>query len=176
MIGRYLIDRCREVSRRKMPCKRSVLAITALIVIQLLMSVGLAVAQSSSPDSADIPQVPERLRYLFDLPWCKRWNLGCIDCVRKDDRIVCEKKSDTCGGFQEYYCKEFDVPDQCLAWSDGCNMCELIQCPPESDRCGSVSCTARGCINPKPRFACFKTRTWIPSSRDLLWPWNDGIQ
>jgi hypothetical protein len=148
-----------------------------LVVVQLLMSVGFVQAQGPPPATSDIPEVPERLRYLFDLPWCKRWDLICMDCERKDDRIVCEKKSNSCGGFQQYYCKDYNVPEECLRWNDGCNVCERIQCAPASASCGSISCTARACINPKPHFACWTPpRTWTPSSRDLLWPWNDGLE
>jgi hypothetical protein len=24
--------------------------------------------------------VPQRLRYIFDLPWCKKWQLSCSTC------------------------------------------------------------------------------------------------
>jgi hypothetical protein len=176
MIDRNAIGGRRRYSRGSSRCKRYFVAMPALAVVQLLVSMAFAQAQGSPPATSDIPEVPERLRYLFDLPWCKRWNLICIDCERKDNRIVCEKKSDTCGGFQQYYCKEYNVPEECLSWNDGCNVCDRIQCPPVSANCGSISCTARGCFNPKPRFACLSPRTWPPSSRDLLWPWNDGIR
>jgi hypothetical protein len=117
----------------------------ALVVIQLMLPAGFAVAESATKSPNEVPRVPERLHYLFDLPWCKRWSLLCIRCEKKDDQIACEKVSDTCGGFQQYYCEEYNVPGQCLEWSDGCNVCERISCPPATSKCG-------------PRFQCVKSR------------------
>jgi hypothetical protein len=137
--------------------KRRSLAL-GLIIIQLVLSAASAAAESATKNSNVIPQVPERLRYLFDLPWCKKWNLQCIRCEKKDGQVACEKVGDNCGGFQQYYCQEYNVPDECVEWTDGCNVCERISCPPATNRCGAISCTTRGCFNPKPRFQCVKSR------------------
>src|SRR5262249_20080465 len=68
----------------------------------LLFAAGSTLAQDSPPTSGVIPQVPERLHYLFDLPWCKKWDLVCIRCEKKDGRIVCERIGESCGSFRQY--------------------------------------------------------------------------
>ena len=114
-----------------------------------------ASAQRPSSNTSEVPQVPERLRYLFDVPWCKRWKIDCLTCEKEDDRIVCKRIRTSCGSFELYGCDEYNVPpEQCMSWFDGCNTCERIQCPPNSTNCGHIFCTARACFNFKPRFVC----------------------
>ena len=114
----------RRLSRRCLPLNRShaLLAHSRHRYRSLIFSAGLAFAEGATQSSTEVPQVPERLRYLFDVPWCRRWRLECISCEKKDDRIVCERRSERCGSFQLYHCEEYNVlEERCLAWFDGCN-------------------------------------------------------
>lgn len=133
------------------------IAFTMYALVSLVASVLLASSansQNSSLNVEDIPKVPERLRYLFDLPWCKKWDLSCLRCEKVGDQISCERLGGSCGDFQQYYCREYKVSEQCLTWYDGCNECRRVPCSPASENCSRISCTARACLNPRPRFVC----------------------
>src|SRR5262245_5498766 len=72
-------------------------------------------------------EVPERLKYLFDLPWCRKWSFGCVACSRSNNEIQCEmisKRADCTPPFQVYHCVDVVVPKGCVVWSDGCNTCQ----------------------------------------------------
>jgi hypothetical protein len=56
-------------------------------------------------------------------------------------------KSNCKESFDFFYCSAFSVPDECLAWLDGCNRSR-----------GNEGCTARACIAYKPSFRCLQTR------------------
>jgi hypothetical protein len=89
--------------------------------------------------------VPERLRYVFDLPWCKAWEFRCMRCQKQGDEITCQRSRDNCEEtFSQFWCTSFNLPPRCTAWSDGCNIC----------RCREGCCTAQACPNYSPTFFC----------------------
>jgi hypothetical protein len=101
------------------------------------------VAQTGNKSQVGVG-VPDHLRYIFDLPWCKRWENKCFRCAKHHGSISCETKLSDCGEYyRDFYCTEFSVPQECLAWRDGCNICR-----------GNSGCTAMACPNYKPVFSC----------------------
>jgi hypothetical protein len=91
--------------------------------------------------------IPDRLRYLFDLPWCSAWFFKCSLCEKQGDGISCRPVDQNCQeDFSIFRCRGFVVPDTCDVWSDGCNYC---------DRGG---CTARACVPYTPRYQCLQPR------------------
>lgn len=132
-------------------------------------------AQSPTDHASNIPQA---LHYIFALPWCKAWDFNCNRCEKRGDAIVCQprklpkcqKRGDMLFCSQETApathdckeswklvdCAEMIVPDDCQAWSDGCNVCA----PPKGSDPGG--CTADACRPYVPRFTC---RQWRPGSQ-----------
>lgn len=68
--------------------------------------------------------VPNDIRYIFDLPWCKTWNLTCLRCEKRNDQILCERLRENCQEkFDFYHCVQFNLPEGCIHWRNGCNAC-----------------------------------------------------
>jgi hypothetical protein len=123
------------------------------LAINLLVSPTVT-AQVASPTMS----VPENVRAILDVPWCRRWRLSCSSCEVRNGGLACERT----GGIQEnceeefkfYYCVHFNPPAQCIVWRDGCNLCSVRR----SD--GMVSCTLAACkeyhFPNKPTFVCLR--------------------
>lgn len=97
--------------------------------------------------------IPESIRFIFDLPWCQRWQLSCLRCESRNGDIVCERtRSDCEETFQFYSCAQYNLPEGCVNWQDGCNLCVK-----EGLR---MSCTLRPCKEQrapnKPTFTCLR--------------------
>ncbi|SRR6266540_5529868 len=123
----------------------SVIVMFAFMASAITMFGGSEATAQVSSESKLV--IPERLRYLFDLPWCKKWRFSCVVCVKRGDRIGCERIRESCHEpFRHFFCREFDVPENCQVWSDGCNTC--------SRHSGEVYCTAMGCPRYDPKFTC----------------------
>jgi hypothetical protein len=107
------------------------------------------VAQASSPSGGrdtSQPAVPDRLRYVFDLPWCKIWEFRCFRCQKQDDEIVCERSRENCEEtFSQFRCRDFNPPPKCAGWSDGCNTCRR-----------NGGCSGRVCPQYRPSFICLR--------------------
>jgi hypothetical protein len=123
--------------------QNSTLLRTALLwLLVFLQSSSFLLAQENQE-----PPFPERLRYVFDLPWCKAWQFACARCEKDNSgKIACTKRD--CTRNHEFFrCVSFAVDKQCAEWTDGCNRCEW-------NAAGHASCTARSCFNYRPRFTC----------------------
>jgi hypothetical protein len=109
----------------------------------------LVLVQSSSllAQENQEPPFPERLRYVFDLPWCKAWQFACARCEKDSSGSIVCAKTDCTTNHEFFRCVDFAVDKQCAEWTDGCNGCWW-------DRAGRASCTARSCFNYHPRFTC----------------------
>jgi hypothetical protein len=89
----------------------------------------------SETQRASAPSIPGNLIYLFDLPWCKRWRFSCMSCEKRGDGIKCFDRREACNEqFKFYHCEDFNLPEDCTAWRDGCNFCTkngctLMSCP-----------------------------------------------
>jgi hypothetical protein len=93
-------------------------------------------------------QVHKRVLPLFDLPWCSTWSFRCIRCQKILGRVICVRHRENCEeNFGYVECGKFNVPDRCLAWSDGCNTCNR-----------SFGCTAMSCMPWRAEFTCLKSR------------------
>jgi hypothetical protein len=135
----------------------AIAVITVAIVCVLIASHATA---QENPESRIV--LPERLHYIFDLSWCRRWGFSCIRCGKKENRIACEYMKEDCQeSFRYFSCVEFNVPSACEVWSDGCNTCSRTTSP---DR---HSCTLVSCPNYVPAFTC-KSRRWLGTDEDDL--------
>jgi hypothetical protein len=66
------------------------------------------IADSNSDHRSE--EVPDRLRYIFELPWCKAWLFRCTRCEKQNDSIVCERLTESCEeNFSVFRCRAFDV-------------------------------------------------------------------
>jgi hypothetical protein len=136
----------RMPSCRARPGQKSALLRTvkraAFLWFAILLQLSSPVAQENQE-----PPLPDRLRYVFDLPWCKAWQFACARCEKEGPaEIACTKTA--CTGNHEFFrCVEFAVDKQCARWTDGCNGCWW-------DRAGRATCTARICFDYRPRFTC----------------------
>ena len=96
--------------------------------------------------------IPDRLNYIFDLPWCRRWDFGCISCRKLRPFVWCSELRRNCvETFQSVTCGDFDVPADCTQWSDGCNDCTR-------DPIRGVLCTAKACNNHRQELSCLPRR------------------
>jgi hypothetical protein len=138
--------------------------------------VASCLATASAAHARDV--VPDQLRYLFELPWCKQWNFNCNKCEKKEGEVVCTRNNwlppDRCTeDFSSRYCTAWSAPIECARWSDGCNVCQrapkrsALNCHGPDDLCqklrdgGHWSCTLMSCdeyrADRPPRFTCLKT-------------------
>jgi hypothetical protein len=153
-------------------------------MVSLRMAIALMVVASwltlsgSSPSGAQQGDVvPEHLRFLFELPWCKQWNFNCNKCEKKDGEIVCTRNDwlpqDSCAeDFSRRHCTSWSPPTECARWSDGCNICQIapkrpsLNCSGPDDLCqkyrkgGYWSCTLMACDEHKSdrpsKFTCLR--------------------
>jgi hypothetical protein len=109
-------------------------------------------AEAQTPGSTEpAPVAPERLRYVFDLPWCKAWEFRCVRCQKQDDEITCQRFREMVGritceeNFLTFHCWRFNPPPRCTVWSDGCNICGRYR-----------NCTAQACPQYRPNFICLR--------------------
>lgn len=119
----------------------------------LTFSVAAATLLPLAPTRSET-QVPDRLLYIFDLPWCSSWRFSCVSCEKGDQGIRCETTKDDCSeNFGRVSCEKYKVPGQCRAWFDGCNHCSA-----GTSRHGhiQIGCTQLGCTNYRPRFICLR--------------------
>jgi hypothetical protein len=130
----------------------------ALIAFLLLLFLGPASAQqTAAPDAATAGvTIPDSLRYIFDLPWCKRWDLACVQCQKRGNGVQCvSKRQDCTEEFKYYYCSAFNLPKGCVQWRNGCNTCT-----PQAD--GRIYCTLAPCdeyLAPnRPSFVCLRSK------------------
>lgn len=110
----------------------------AAILISLL---GLATFPTVAPAqvSSESRRVPDDLKFIFDLPWCKRWKFSCMSCRKEGITIACQSTQQNCTEtFEAIACQEFNLPPTCRAWSDGCNTCSR-------EPSGDIYCTAAYC-------------------------------
>jgi hypothetical protein len=117
-----------------------------------LFSALLAFGISLAAGSVGNAQVPDRLRYIFDLPWCKSWDFRCVTCRKTSaGRIACGPQRPNCNeDYTVFRCHEFNAPPRCQAWNDGCSVCAR-----GAD--GLVYCTSSGgCVPYQPSFTCIK--------------------
>jgi hypothetical protein len=121
----------------------------ALAIVAVLAAATLANTRAIAQDRIEL-NVPQRLHYLFDLPWCAKWLFTChVLCKKVGDRIQCEEGRAKCDpSFEQFECREFSVRESCERWSDGCNTCARVS--------GETYCTAMGCRPYVPSFACLK--------------------
>jgi hypothetical protein len=81
------------------------------------------------PQAPNRSTVPERLRYLFDLPRCKAWLFRSTRCERQNGGIDCKPVEQNCEeNFSIFRCRSFVVPDDCEVWGDGCNYFDRGRC------------------------------------------------
>jgi hypothetical protein len=132
----------RRNSHRQRVTEAAILGISAAILI--FGSHASAEARLQFPIT-----VPESIRYVFDLPWCKMWQFRCGICEKSDNQVVCDFDPQNCSKSSNYLrCVNFNVPAKCQIWSDGCNTC--------SRQPRGISCTALGCQPYIPAFTCMK--------------------
>ena len=124
-------------------------------MVFLFVFAGPVSAQPTNKIAAsDQVGIPDNLRYLFDFPWCTKWDLGCFHCEKKAGKITCERQSNDCSHYTPGYfaCIGFDVEKSCQSWTyDGCNVCTRGW--PTSD---STHCTAMYCGSNRPKFTCLR--------------------
>jgi hypothetical protein len=120
----------------------------AIALAAILFIPERATAQSPSEEQ---PELPQSLRDIFDLPWCKAWNLNCgIRCKKIEGKIVCEQTRQNCEeSFKVSECVEYNVPEDCAVWFDGCNTCSRGR-----GAGGNGSCTLMRCPSYVPYYAC----------------------
>jgi len=125
---------------------------TSSLATVIIAMLAVAVLPNSSAIAQERPTlgVPQRLHYLFDLPWCAKWLFTChVLCKKVGDRIQCEEGRAKCDpSFEHFECREFSVRESCERWSDGCNTCTRVS--------GTTYCTAMACRPYVPSFACLK--------------------
>jgi len=111
--------------------------------------------------------IPKSLDYLFDLPWCRAWAFDCSSgCTKKGSKTTCNlvNRDKRCiETFAFPFCQKFNIPGNCLSWSDGCNSCERDGSEFRSNLSKLYSsllgndnyyCTAAACPHYKPAFTC----------------------
>jgi hypothetical protein len=129
------------------------IAASKLFVVMWLAAIvfmpKLGVAQINLENAT---QVPQSLRDVFDLPWCKAWNLECgIRCKKIEGKIVCEQTRQNCEeSFKVSRCVEYNVPEDCAVWFDGCNTCDRGR----GNGGLGISCTLMRCPSYVPFYAC----------------------
>jgi len=109
-------------------------------------------APGSDRSDSSTTQIPANLLYLFDLPWCARWQFTCISCEKNAGNIECINRRNSCEEhFRYYHCERYSPPKGCIAWVDGCNFCS------------NGSCTLKPCqeyLAPnEPSFECRRYQT-----------------
>jgi hypothetical protein len=120
--------------------------VRSAILLLLLSQSALSASQDGSGAQKSQP-IPERLRYLFDLEWCKQWEFTCLRCERRGDSIACIRLQRDCEeAFGSFKCARVDIPLECSEWTDGCNLCRRGE--------GEVSCTRSVCIPHHAEFKC----------------------
>jgi hypothetical protein len=112
-----------------------------------------SVSQNENSNSSSTMNVPENLRYIFDLPWCTRWRFRCMSCEKKNGAIRCFDSKESCHETFSYYrCEQHNLPRGCVIWNDGCNSCGM--------KSGEEVCTLKSCeeyLAPnKPSFECLR--------------------
>jgi hypothetical protein len=119
----------------------------ALLWLILFLQMSSPLAQENQE-----PAFPERLRYVFDLSWCKSWQFACAQCEKDSSgNVVC--KNTPCKGKHEFFwCADFAVDKNCTQWGDGCNRCVR-------DATGFAQCTLRNCFDYRPRFTCLMSNS-----------------
>lgn len=107
---------------------------------------------AAAPNLTIKTDVPERVRYLFDLHWCKKWHFECTTCEKEDQQFMCARKASDCEEtYTHFECRKFNVSQECLRWNDGCNTCTR-----NSD--GHTDCTLLACPGHQPWFTCQELR------------------
>jgi hypothetical protein len=136
----------------------------------IFMAVSFAVAVLGVTEAAFLPfaahaetnsvkvRVPESIKYIFYLPWCRQWKLVCSICEKRDKDIVCDKEHAGCEEtFVEYRCIEFNAPG-CKTWRNGCNTCQKIWFTTWRLWRPEIYCTQMGCAEyhapNAPSFEC----------------------
>jgi hypothetical protein len=128
---------------------------SAAVVMAGLLVSSVAPAQDG-PRGEFSAAIPGSIGYIFDLPWCAKWELSCQRCDKRNGSIVCERTRESCQEtFNYYYCAQFNLPPGCFRWRDGCNSCVK-----GSD--GRISCTLAPCQEyqapNRPSFVCLSFR------------------
>lgn len=128
----------------------------ALVLTLLLFSPSSAQQETTpTPNEVNVA-IPGSLRYIFDLPWCRRWDLACVQCQKRGNDIHCVSRRDNCTeDFKYYHCSAFNLPKGCVQWRNGCNTCTI-----QSD--GRTYCTLAPCdeyLAPnRPSFVCLRSK------------------
>src|ERR1051326_2747653 len=95
----------------------------------MLMGIAASSAQGVSGEYYELPTTfPANIKHLFELKWCKKCKFDCLTCERVDGTIHCSETSNICQTkFDKYECINYEIPQTCLAWYDGCNYCRRRQ-------------------------------------------------
>jgi hypothetical protein len=131
---------------------RSEFRLAAALATFLVLCVSPASAQNIGTElGRDRLMFPNELKYVLEIPWCKKWDFGCFSCAKRNGRIVCDRLVARCDAFlyDGFTCIDFDVEKSCLQWSDGCNTCTRWQSTP-----GTVGCTSMACRPYVPELTC----------------------
>ena len=129
------------------------LMMRAALLVLLLLAAGCARAQETNAATDGGAVVPDNLKHLFNLPWCRAWQIGCYECTKKDGRLSCEKDRSDCARVTPGYfqCVDFNVDEYCDRFAYDCNVCNKMGG-------GGWACTAMGCDWTRPRFTCLSPR------------------
>jgi hypothetical protein len=125
---------------------------SALLIASLCSFAGPTAVLGASTPQGEKVEIPDDLKYIFGLRWCKKWSSGCFNCAGEGGEIVCERQKSDCdgGSRQLFYCSEYNVEMSCATWSDGCNRCGRAYL------WGEVRCTGLACDPYYPRYVCLR--------------------
>lgn len=105
---------------------------------------------------------PENFRPIFDLPWCRTWELSCMTCESVGADVFCHFRRDRkeCQEtFRYHRCIIFNLPRGCIKWTDACNIWLINQW-------GGQSTTLTTCpsyyVPYLPSFKCLKFKDSDP--------------